>query len=49
MTAAAIPADCSAVEDVFPHTNECASQTRVNRRRHDTEKARILGFEACIA
>jgi hypothetical protein len=49
MTAAAILADSSAVEDGLPHIKECASQTRVNRRRHDLKKAYLLDLEAYIA
>jgi hypothetical protein len=36
---AAIATDFSAFEDIFPHTNERASQYRVNRRRHDARAA----------
>jgi hypothetical protein len=48
-TAAATAAHSSALEDIFPPTDKCPSQQRVNRKRHDATSACLLRFEACIS
>ena len=40
-------ADSSAFEYIFSPTDERASHQRVNRKRHDATRARLVCFEAC--